>query len=142
MTQAEFWVSEAENEGKGRSGGEVMEDFYDDLAKESKKEEERLYDTDNAFEYLKEVSDMLIDYDPAVVEEDNFPVPVEAVKVLNVDFSGQVMSQKTSLRVLAKATDGELYIYDLWFAYYSGTYLDPPEEDGDIAWIPLKCVIQ
>jgi len=141
MTTAEFWVSEAENEGKGRSGGDVAEDFYTDLAKEEAKEEERLYDTVRAFDYLEGIAKDWIEHDPDWAEDENFPMPVKVIKVLDVQFTGQVMHQKTSMRVLAKAEDGQSYVYDLWYAYWSGSYLDPPEEDGDITWIAAKYLI-
>jgi len=141
MTTGEFWVSEAQNEGKGRSGADVAGDFYADLAKEEKREEERLYDPEQAFEYLKDASDSLLEYDSDWAKDENFPVPVEVIKVINVDFTGQVMHQKTCLRVLAKTEEGQEYVYDLWHSFYAGTYLDPPEDDSDIAWIAAKCLI-
>jgi len=140
MTNAEFWVSEAENEGKGRSGADLAEDFWDDWGKEEERERDRLENPESAFEYLKEVVDSWIEYDPDFVEYDNFPVPTKVIKVLDVQFGASISGNKTTLRVLAKTERGA-YVYDLWFQYWSGSMMDPPEEDGDISWIAAKCLI-
>jgi len=141
MTQAEFWVGEADREGKGRCAGELIEDFWDEWQAEEEKEVDRLKDPEHAFDILKSTINDWIEYDPDFVEEAAIPIPTEVVRVLNAEFGATISSNKTVVKVIAKAEDGELYVYDVWFAYWSGTMMDPPEEDSDISWIPLKCVI-
>jgi len=139
MTTAEFWNSQADIEGEGRTGGECFEDFLDDWAKEGEKERDRLRDTEQAFSFLKEMIDNWIDSDPDF--ESEVPMPTEVARVLDVKFKATMGGNKTKLRLIAKAEDGEMYIYDVWFQYWAGSMMDPPEEDGEIDWIPLKCVI-
>src|SRR5512144_1763517 len=52
MTTMEFFDSEARREGKGRTAGELLSDFVDDMEKERKDEEERLKDPKYAHDLL------------------------------------------------------------------------------------------
>jgi len=132
MTEAEFWNAEAGAEGKGRTGGDVYEDFIDDWAKEEEKERDRLRDPEQAFSMLKDMVDAWIDSDPDVI----LNIPTKVIRVLDVKFRATISSNKT-LRLIAEAEDGHMYIYNVWFQYWAGSMMDPPEEDGEIDCIPL-----
>jgi hypothetical protein len=54
MTNSEFWQSEAELEGKGRDGCELMEDFFSDMEQENERERTRI--AEEALSLLQEAA--------------------------------------------------------------------------------------
>lgn len=126
MTLGEFWKEEADQEGQGRSAGELMAEFYLDQEKEIRMEEEKLKQPAEALKFLLSVWELASEEEPA----EHCPVTVKEVSIVEIRSRGRTSS--TKLVAQAEGMDGKLREYVAWSSYDAGSYLDPPDGDAGL----------
>jgi predicted ribosome quality control (RQC) complex YloA/Tae2 family protein len=152
MTQAEFWASEAKREGKGRCGGDLMQDFYEEMAAEERAEEDRLKDPERAKEEFnreiqvtRESGQETLDWlkkrgeepDPGEVTMANFPLVESVLEVLEAEYSGGFRGSKVSITARCLRSGGVEDVLEMAMEYFSGSRIDPPDQGGYIKWCGL-----
>lgn len=134
MTTGEFFQSEAEHEGKGRSGGELMSETLDEIAgsyeEEEKRWKENLSDT---LSFLQKAVEEYNGFDP----DPDFPPlakPVSIEEVLDVQVGGSFRTSTLLIKARAKKEDSSegTIVYKSWHS--SGSYYEPPDGDVSIKW--------
>jgi len=128
MTEGEFWSNEAAREGKGRSGGDLREEFWNEIDAEA----ERV-----AAEWRKpEVALALLNGCEGFDDENEEPVIAEVLEVESSMFTQNIRSSSGQFvaRVKTEAGDELRVRYSIWNT--SGTRIDPP--DGDEYWETVK----
>lgn len=133
MTMAEFWNSEAENEGKGRSGSELQEDFYTDLANEQHQEEDRLRKPEIAQEHILRAWKETVEY---LGEEETSQVsaPVAVLEVLETRVGYNFRESTQMIRARCRCENGSERIFKLDAYHDAGTRLDPPDYGEELSW--------
>lgn len=123
QTIGEYFSSEAEREGKGRGGGELMSEMFDEIEADNQAEAARQAQPEVALALLRKQA--------AGFE---LPMPVEILEVLESEhrwtFGGSTESLKARVRVEGGAT-GTL---SWWASSTPATMLDPPDYDCDLVW--------
>jgi len=122
MTVDDFWASEAKKEGK--EIGEVIENFYDEMARECVEAEKSLKGN------FSEVLQMLRDYydiDPECSEFE--PIEVLSVEMVKVNYSFK--KDSISLIATVKCADGLNRLIQYHQTSYHGSYMEPPDFDSD-----------
>ena len=116
MTVAEFWNSEAEQEGKGRSGSEVALDFYEEMRQEEEVEANRIKNNPTEVEALiRRCAD----------DGETDISTISLLEVLEVECSfGK--SSKTSVKAKINI-GGQEKIVVAGEASYGGSYYEPPD---------------
>lgn len=133
MTMPEFLNAEAEREGKGRCGGEILADIFTEIDADSRRCEERLSWPNEALEALKEALKEAEEYwEDEYGEGSKVPVIVEVVKVLAAKVSQNFSSSGQMLRAEVRTDDGKLCYVEHSYSHWSGTRMDPPEEDSTL----------
>ena len=137
MTPAEFWNAEAEAEGLGRTGGDLMHDFFDDLDKERAKTEDEFRKPDVAFDYIKDAVEEWNDAD----SEGAVPAPIRIVEVLDVQIKCGSRESGEMIKARAVRLDNGVEVEDVITVssctYYGGP-MDPPDWDGNVQWDNYK----
>lgn len=128
MTMGEFWASEAKKEGKDTA--EIMGDFYDEMAQDCIREQERLKN------HPEELLAMLKDYCEADPEASEFQ-PVEILTVDTVSVSFGFSKDTTEFTVEVKCSDGKVRTLEYSQTCYAGTLLDPPDFDSNCVVIDV-----
>lgn len=138
VTTAELFADEAEREGKGRTGGDLMVEMLSDLEKERAAEEERLRDPVVALDFIK-----------TAIEESNkategdyppLPIPLKIVEVLEAKFFATLRTQTTYIRALARRPGLMESIQDVVVfhgSYSGGSFCDPPDSEENVYWVGL-----
>jgi hypothetical protein len=122
MTMGEFWASEAKKEGK--EVAEIMGDFYDEIAQDCIREENRLKNNPTElFAMLKDYYDV----DPECSEFE--PIEVLSVEMTKVDFS--YSKDSTSFIALVKCADNLNRLVEYSQTSYHGSYMEPPDFDSN-----------
>jgi hypothetical protein len=135
LTPAEFFTLEAEMEGKGRSGGDLLEEFLQDMEAELRRQEDQYRDP--AF-LLSVLRDQVAAWNEEMEQEDRIEMPAEICQVLEVHLRENVRSSRLELKALVlneKQERGEIWYIGM---YHSGSLLEPPETDINIRWIPSQ----
>jgi hypothetical protein len=125
MTQAEFWNSEAEFEGKGRSGSDLMQDFRADFETERKAEEDRLKEPENALGIILEA------FYPGDDGEDENQRPLKVIEVCELSCDMKMRSTTIRIKALCECKDGKPRLFIAMNYSDSGTRMQPPEVDFD-----------
>lgn len=120
MTMGEFWASEAKKEGK--EAAEIMGDFYDEMAQDCIREQERLKN------HPEELLAMLKDYYEADPESSEFQ-PVEILTVDTVSVIFGFSKDKTEFTAEVKCSDGKVRTLEYTQTCYAGSYMEPPDFD-------------
>jgi hypothetical protein len=115
-TQGEFWASEAQREGKGRSGAEVMRDFYAEMDAEVEKERLQLLQPEVALQKLQQLRHW---WNKGVERTEQMPFPQQVLEVMQVDYATSfgggrchmIMKVRTARRDLLVTVD-ESYTND------------------------------
>lgn len=134
MTTGEFFQSEAEREGKGRSGGELMSEMFNEIADSYEEEEKRWKENlPDTLAFLQKEIDEYNDFDP---DPDFPPVakPISIEEVLDVQVGGSFRTTTLLIKARCKKEDGSegTIVYNSWHS--SGSYYEPPDGDISIKW--------
>ena len=149
MTMPEFLNAEAEREGKGRCGGEILADIFTELDNDSKRIEDELRKPENALEAIKQALKEAEEYwEDEYGEGAKVPEIVEVVHVIEVQVGQSMRSSGQVLKAEVKTADGRLCYVSHHYSHWSGTMMDPPEEDSTLYFgefrprseHPWKCV--
>ena len=121
MTLGEFWASEAKKEGK--EVGEIMGDFYDEIAQDCAKAEDSLKSNFSA------ILEMLKEYYDADPESSEFePIEVISVEMTKINYS--FSKDTTSFIALVNCADNLKRLVKYSQTSYHGSYMEPPDFDS------------
>jgi hypothetical protein len=129
MTTAEFFADEAKREGKGRSGGKLMDEFMDDMEKDRKATEDRFREPIVALDVLK-----------SAIERGNdgsdvfFPQVAEVLEVLEAQYSQSTRDSSLWLRARCRRVDGVEDVACFGESHSAGGQLEPPDYDENFYW--------
>lgn len=131
MTLPEFLNAEAEREGKGRTGGDILQDIYSEMAGEDERISAEMAKPESA---LKTIQDAIKESREYCDEEyaESVPEIVQVVNVIEAKYSGSFKSHSTSLKAEALSDAGKLYYVWSWSSEYYGSMWEPPDGDGNI----------
>lgn len=132
MTMGEFFNAEADREGKGRSGSEVMMDMFDEI-EQSYRAEEKSWRNDPAG-LLEKLQQEIKEYNAADPESEQYPIPASIVEILELKVDGSFKTSTFSVRARCTRDDGTTGILIFSSSQYSGSMIDPPDYDCDIRW--------
>jgi hypothetical protein len=123
MTAAEFFADEAEREGKGRTGGELLSEMMQDIADEEGNEVKRL---------LSNPPDLVQMFQEAFnANEELADDPHEDVEAVLQVLAARVHygMRETSVKILAQVQVAvERVLYCFYSSYdYSGSFYEPPD---------------
>lgn len=135
QTQAEFWNSEAQKEGKGRSGADLLHDFYDEEARALQQDEDRYREPKFLLDFLqRQVRQWNKD---ACEEEERVPPPWAVLEIEQVSlqqrFGGGSLVLRVRVQVGRWPYQGVLD-FNEWHDH--GTRLDPPDGETFLTWTP------
>ena len=129
MTTSEFWSSEAEQEGKGRNGSDLMLEFLDDMDNEIRNEENKLRNPNEALTMLQGVVKEWNDYG----DVDYVPNPEQVLEVLEVRINTNFKCDKTYLK--ARVCSGnQVGILTVSQSSYAGSWSEPPDYELNVEW--------
>jgi hypothetical protein len=134
MTLGDFWSSEAKHEGKGRSAGELAEEFHDEMEADRKACEDRYRDPEYALKVLKSAVERWNSYEPDATP---LPVPVEVIEVIEVELGQGFRESILHLRARARYAGDETLVEDiieLNDSHTSGSFYEPPDGDMNVEW--------
>lgn len=126
MTESEFWKAEAEK--TGFEPWMLRENFNNEMREAEMMEERRLRNIKDAWEFIK----------PCLQGWEDDRIPVEVVKVDRVNVHFTVKSASTEVLVYAKDSKNEVNKLRVSMKSWSGTMLDPPEEEVEVEWMEEK----
>jgi hypothetical protein len=132
MTNAEFWNSEAQKEGKNRTGADIMSDFYSDMEEEFKRYEKELREPEKALEAILEA------FYPGDENEDEHKRPVKVLEVHDVKYSGGIRHSSSMIKALGECKDGVNRIFVATSSYDNGSMIDPPNTDYNCEILEVK----
>jgi len=132
MTMGECLQDMADKEGKGRDGWEIYGEIVDEMADDDRKQEEYMRSPEGALErvemYLKDAREY---WEDMYGEGTKPPTIVEVVKVIEAQSSHSFKTSGEKFVAEVKDDAGRLlYVYGV-HSYWSGTRLEPPEEDSE-----------
>ena len=136
MTTGEFFQKEAEHEGKGRTGGDLMAEMFEEIGKEEEEHAKRISEPEEAKrilnEVIKENNSYLDDTDEGYI---HFTV-IGVIKVFfaSVGFGGRNSSE--GFLAVVEGDDGNEYTlkYSSWHS--GGSYIDPPDGETIVEVLP------
>jgi hypothetical protein len=132
MTMHEFLHDMAEKEGKGRTGGDILADIFTEIDEDSRRQEERISKPEEALELIKQALKEAEEYwEDMFGEGAKVPEIVEVVHVIEAHVSQSMRSSGEILRAEVRTKDGKLGYACHTASHWSGTMLDPPEEDSN-----------
>lgn len=133
MTLPDFYAKEAEQEGKGRTGGDIMEDFQGELDADCRHEEEKLRTPEVAWE---SVSRAWNDYIDSLGEEEETQVsaPKKLLEVLEVHINPTSKMTTTTIRARCLCKDGSERVFKVERWDTVATRLDPSDSGDDLTW--------
>jgi hypothetical protein len=131
MTTAEFWAAEAEKEGQGRSGGELMGDFMDEMEKDRVQEQERLRQPDVA---LQEVVRAVKDWNEADPDVEQLPTPLQVLEVKDCQYSTSFRGSSFKLSVRCSTTDGRAGTFTIDSWQTGGSMMEPPDGEETVSF--------
>lgn len=126
MTLPEFWAGEAAQEGRGRSGGELMMEFYQEMDDSQRKQEEEMKEPAVALKMLAQTAKDWNDGDP---DEGAVPEPESVIEVKMVRVGGGTNGSTTEIVARCRTKNGQTGEYALKSSYWVGSRMEPPEED-------------
>jgi hypothetical protein len=127
-TEGEFWNKLAEEEGEGKKGWELREEYFDEMQQELEEHETSFREPANAFDVLK---DAIKRYNEDVAEDDpKMPQITEVFEVLDVEYGAYSLR----LRVRGRREDGVEDILEFFEQYFPATRIDPGDYESEIFW--------
>jgi len=131
MTMPEFLNAEAEREGKGRTGGDILVDIFEEIDADSRKMEDELRKPENALDLIKQALKDAEEYwEDEYGEGEKVPEIVEVIHIIDLHVSQNFSSSGQVFRAEVKDSKGRLCYFEHSYSHWSGTRLDPPEEDS------------
>jgi hypothetical protein len=128
MTLGECLNGMAEQEGKGRTGGDILSDIYMDMAQADRNlENEIKNDKEGLLNKIQE----WVKYD----EYEDVDYPVEVLEITDVQHSSNFSGSSTSVTARVRVKNGTERECAYHESYWGGTRLDPPEEDAELEWL-------
>ena len=144
MTLPEFFNAEAQYEGKGRTGAEVMEEtmtsIHDAFAEDNAHIEADYRDPAKALAILQKLAGEEVrqwfKYEHNRDSEDlaRPPYPLEVLAVTHAEHSQTLSDSNGKFTARVRCDDGSIRNVSYEFYYYSGTRLDPPDSDESLVW--------
>lgn len=132
ITTAEFFAAEAEREGKGRSGGELMIETFSEIGAECDADEqrERLFfmDPANAWEAIRYTLRESLEMEESPLQA------VELVGVLAVQSEQRMNGSKLDIDAHVRFNDGAVRKVKWGFQHWAGSYWEPDDYDEDCEW--------
>ena len=133
MTMPEFLTAEAEREGKGRCGGDILADIFSEIDDDTKRCEDELRKPENALEAIKLALKEAEEYwEDEYGEGTEVPRVVEVIKILAARVSQTFSASAQRLLAEVRTNDGKLCYVEHSYSHWSGTRMDPPEEDSTL----------
>ncbi len=149
LTTLGFFHLEAEKEGKGRSAGDLMGEFFEDFDNEVRKEEARYWEPKYAMDILQELIKEENEYTKKdfgyymrLLKEGKIskgevptavPTKFKVLRVLEVQHGCSFNSSSTKLIALVKYKGKELLVYaSTWRS--SGSRWEPPDGETEVVW--------
>jgi hypothetical protein len=130
MTMPEFLNAEAEREGKGRTGGDILGDIMSEMAADDERISDEMRKPAHALELLQEAIKENREYwDDEYAE--TVPEIVEVVNVIDAASHGGFGGTSSAIRAEVRGADGKLYYVYQWSSYSHGTMWEPPDGDGN-----------
>lgn len=133
MTHAEFWAAEAEAEGKGRSGGELMADMFDDIEAEYAKASADLKNDPDTI--LKTMRSWYIPEDDSWSwDEGDEPewVPEAIVEVEEAEVGGDFGGSGWMAVAKVRCSDSEVRRLKVTENTTHGSFYEPPDYDLNV----------
>ena len=153
MTQAEFWVSEAKHEGKGREPWELQSEMFQEMADDEERTRQKmLEDTEGAYRDLIRYWNDIREDQVSAMKEWGTPVPVQlmldktdefgwykprrVIEIVHADYSGgfNQTSGRVVMRVLFSGGRIRLVSHDYWSS--SGSFYEPPDGEDNVMVLP------
>jgi hypothetical protein len=129
MTTGEFWADMAKR--NGTTPAEEMHSFYDDMEKDRLEYENRLRQPASALNFL-------LDSVKGWQDEDNPMLkPVAVLHVLSVEYHHSLKSSSTGMAAHCTKEDGSEGVLVAKVSDYAGSYIDPPDADGEVFWLEV-----
>jgi hypothetical protein len=130
MTTMEFFQRQAEDEGKGRTAGDVMSDFLTDFENERRNEEQRLRTPKEMEHLLKD----LIKEENEYNTEYQLPLDFKVLEVLELKYKQTF--RDSSIKALVKVKRGKLKEFNVYLSTWHsfGTMWEPPDSETDIVF--------
>lgn len=141
MTTGEFFAKEAEREGKGRSGGELMSEMFADMEKSRQETEAEYRNPEFALKTLIEAiknensyltenhADDIANGTVQLIDE-----PVRVTEVFDVEYKENFGGRSLLLSVVAERKDGTSGVLELREWYSRGSFYEPPDGETDVWW--------
>jgi hypothetical protein len=134
MTTGEFWNAEAQQEGQGRSGGDLVADFYAELEADTQRREQEFRDNPEALlTMVNEAAKLWVDgVDPEDLDGVCFPGNFKrVVEVLDVTIQDGMRNSSTSVTAKYEMGDGSLrmIMYSEWSS--GGSFFEPPDFESE-----------
>jgi hypothetical protein len=149
MTNAEFWASEAEHEGKGRSAGELQSEFFLELAEDEERTRQQMEkDTEGAhhslvlyWNTLREDADWT-DEDPlrdVRLDEEDFFVqykPRRVIEILHTELSSTFKETEIHIVMRVLFSGGRIKTVSHSSYTFSGDFYEPPWGEDNVEVLP------
>lgn len=144
----EFWSAEAEHEGQGRSGGEVMTDFYEEMEREARLDEILMWEeafgqlvalAQDEVRWWKEGEEWFNasrgqPWGVGMERAERPRMPVECLEVIDVKLNEGLRDQSGTIIARVVADDGLTYRLTATWSHYGGTMWEPPDDDQELTW--------
>lgn len=132
ITTQEFFQGEAKQEGKGRSGAELMIEMFDEI-EASARAEENNWKT-NPTELLQKLQQEIKEYNEADPEAEQYPIPTQILEVIEVKINYGMRTNSFYIRCRCIKEDGSTSILNVNTRSHSGSMYEPPDYDCEIKW--------
>lgn len=125
MTTGEFFASEAAAEGKGRSGGDLMNEYLDEMEADMQRHAAELMgDSEGLLGLLKA-------FDEGCEEEDRLGIE-SIITMLDAGVSSSVRSTAGLIIAIARLADAREVALCYEWSHFFGSFYDPPENDENV----------
>jgi hypothetical protein len=133
MTMSEFWAAEAEQEGEGRDGYELMAETMDDM--QTSFEEAARAMKEDPTEVFKTLRSFYVPEDDSWSwDEGDEPkwTPESLVECEEVECEGSFQESGWMAVVKALCSDGETRRFKVTYSQYNGDFYEPPSDDLNV----------
>lgn len=134
LTQEEFWNQEAEREGKGRCGADLMHEMYDEMDREIASQEDELKNPEILLEEIKRSLDGWNNgIDPK--DEEYFHPPSEILEVRYVSISSSFRGSGVEVHGTAIRSNDKKKLKFIYIeGSSSGSFYEPPDTEVNLIW--------
>jgi hypothetical protein len=141
LTQAEFWASEAEREGQGRTGGDLQADFYAVMAADEARARAEWLKHENLLPWLHGLWERAHECWAEDKDCDEPPEPLAVIDVASDKYRYGMRSstEEAEVYVRARTAAGEREVLVVAGAYTShGSFYEPPDYDERYEWREVR----